>query len=71
MYSHKDVIRKEESDLKVVYLCRKEGASSGEIKWSFNFDSNRIESLEISLRGMTEFHNVYFYYRFCLMVKIF
>lgn len=35
VYSARDIFRKEEKDWKIVYLCRQETASDGEVQWKF------------------------------------
>uniref|UniRef100_A0A0N5AZ52 Peptide-N(4)-(N-acetyl-beta-glucosaminyl)asparagine amidase n=1 Tax=Syphacia muris TaxID=451379 RepID=A0A0N5AZ52_9BILA len=57
LYKHVDVFRKEEFDWKMVYLCRKEEASTGELCWLFDFGSNQVKDVEISVKGMAEFHD--------------
>lgn len=56
----RDVFRKEESDWKMAYICRKEGKSTGELCWSLDLEGLGIKTLNVELKGITKYEDVGF-----------
>ncbi|CAB3408449.1 unnamed protein product [Caenorhabditis bovis] len=57
MYECKNVMRKEESDWKMTYLCRKNGTDEGVITWYFDTHKRPVKKCSIKVEGRQIYDN--------------